>query len=105
MPLPNERHCGFKLGDRMNYLKTVTILCVALMTAAIPLTAAEYLPVCEKCLNPRVFSKTGIGTAKAEAEAKVVQEDAAAWCAANRPRDPYCAREEVTNGGDGGRKS
>ncbi|MES1260206.1 MAG: hypothetical protein ABUS49_00620, partial [Acidobacteriota bacterium] len=67
------------------------------------LQAAEALPVCSKCLNPRVLSKTGSGTAAAVAEARVVAEDAASWCAINRPRDKYCVQEEVKQGGDGGR--
>lgn len=81
------------------------VLALAALAATLPAFSAEYLPVCEKCLNPRVTSKAGAGTATASAEATVMPEDAAAWCAANRPRDPYCAREEVKNGGDGGRKS
>lgn len=42
--------------------------------------AAQYLPVCTiaNCLNPRVVSKSGIGSANATAEAKVVREDAVA---------------------------
>jgi hypothetical protein len=89
----------------MGYLHKLLPLFLGFSAAGVSLVAAEYLPVCEKCLNPRVQSKTGFGTASAVAEAKVMQEDAVAWCAANRPRDPGCVREEVTNGGDGGRKS
>jgi hypothetical protein len=74
----------------------------AVMLAVSAAGAVEHLPVCEKCLNPRIISKSGAGTSAASAEARVVPEDATAWCATNRPRDPYCAREEVTNGGDGG---
>jgi hypothetical protein len=85
-------------------MRCVFLICAALLTGVIGFTA-EYLPVCEKCLNPRVISKAGGGTSAASADALVVQEDAVVWCAANRPRDPYCAREEVRNGGDGGRKS
>lgn len=85
----------------MHAVQLITLAALAVSTAS----AAEYLPVCEKCLNPRVFSLSGKGSAAASADAKVVQEDAAQWCATNRPRDPICAREEVTNGGDGGRKA
>ncbi|HYI97120.1 MAG TPA: hypothetical protein VEX68_26495 [Bryobacteraceae bacterium] len=83
-------------------MRFVFVLICIVMYPAFP---AEYLPVCEKCLNPRIHSKSGARTSSASADAKVVQEDAVTWCATNRPRDPYCAREEVTNGGDGGRKS
>ena len=43
-----------------------------------PAPAAEYLPVCTipNCLNPRVTSKSGVGSANAHAEAKVVRADA-----------------------------
>lgn len=61
---------------------------------------AEYLPVCNlpKCLNPQVTAKSGIGTANATAEAKVTPEDAAKWCAAYKPRDKYCPKEQVQTG-------
>jgi hypothetical protein len=82
----------------------VSAVTALLVTAGGPsLVAAESLPVCSKCLNPRVISKSGTGTAAAVAEAKVVAEDAAAWCSVQRPRDPYCVREEVKQGGDGNR--
>lgn len=86
-------------------MKFLFVLITTTLATAIPAASAEYLPVCEKCLNPRILSKSGAGTSAASAQAQVVQEDAVVWCAANRPRDPYCAREEVRNGGDGGRKS
>ncbi|MEO8372351.1 MAG: hypothetical protein ABI806_24405, partial [Candidatus Solibacter sp.] len=85
------------------YLLSIAIV-TACLTAGAALSA-EYLPVCEKCLNPRITGILGAGSAAASAEAKVVQEDAVAWCAVNRPRDKYCAVEEVKNGGDGGRTS
>ena len=88
----------------MRKLIPITFL-LALVPAAAQAAPVEYLPVCAKCLNPRVSAKTGIGTATAVAEATVVAEDAKAWCAVHRPRDPYCASQEVTQGGDGGRKS
>jgi hypothetical protein len=68
-------------------------------------TAVESLPVCAKCLNPRVISKTGAGTASAAVEAKVTAEDAAAWCAVNMPRYKNCVIDEVAQGGDGARTS
>ena len=83
---------------------TALLVSLVLCTLA-PAFSAEYLPVCEKCLNPRITSKSGAGSPSAIAEAKVVPEDAAAWCAVNRPRDSYCAKMEVQNGGDGGRTS
>ncbi len=62
--------------------------------------SAEYLPICNlpKCLNPQVTTKAGVGTAQATAEAKIHPDDAAKWCAAHKPRDPYCAKEQVRSG-------
>ena len=64
---------------------------------------AEYMPVCNhpRCLNPQVTSKSGIGTANATVEAKVTAEGAEKWCAANKPRYKYCAKDEVQGGGTG----
>ncbi|SPP63244.1 hypothetical protein [Nitrospira lenta] len=61
---------------------------------------AEYLPICNlpKCLNPQVTTKSGIGTANATAEARISPDDAAKWCAAYKPRDKYCAKEQVQSG-------
>lgn len=61
---------------------------------------AEYLPICTlpKCLNPRVTTKAGVGTDKATAEASIAPEDAEKWCAQYKPRDKYCAKEQVKTG-------
>src|SRR5690348_4296015 len=72
-------------------------------TGAVPANAAdnpEYLPICTlpKCLNPRVTTKSGIGTTNAAAEAKVTPEDAAKWCATYKPMDKLCATEQVKSG-------
>jgi hypothetical protein len=60
----------------------------------------EYMPICPlpKCLNPRVTAKSGIGTANATVEAKVVAEDAAKWCATYKPMDKLCEKEMVRMG-------
>lgn len=67
--------------------------------------AGEFMPICAiaKCLNPQAVSKSGIGTANAMVEAKVLQEEAEKWCATFKPRDKYCPNEQVKNGGTGGR--
>ena len=61
---------------------------------------AESMPICTlpKCLNPRVTTKSGIGTANAAVEAKVTAEDAAKWCATYKPMDKLCAVEQVKSG-------
>lgn len=60
----------------------------------------ESMPICTlpNCLNPRVTTKSGIGTATASVEAKVMPEDAAKWCASYKPRYKLCQQEEVRNG-------
>jgi hypothetical protein len=82
-------------------------LCAALIfTAVLSLADAassagtEYMPICNlpKCLNPQVTSKSGIGTANAMVEAKIAPEDAEKWCATYKPRDKYCAKEQVKSG-------
>lgn len=85
------------------HLRSSLVFLLACLPAAAQSAPVEYLPVCAKCLNPRVTAKTGIGTATAVAEAKVALEDAKAWCASNKPRDPGCVRYEVAQGGDGAR--
>lgn len=61
---------------------------------------AETMPICTlpKCLNPRVTTKSGIGTANAAVEAKVTPDDAAKWCATYKPKDRLCQKEQVQNG-------
>lgn len=90
---------------RPNHHRLTIGLLLTLVSAAAQTAPSEYLPVCAKCLNPRVSAKTGVGSATAVAEAKVVAEDAKAWCALNKPKDPACVRFEVAQGGDGGRQS
>jgi hypothetical protein len=90
----------------LSFLLTATLFTATLLAfCGEAIEAAESLPVCAKCLNPRVISKTGTGTASAAAVAKVVAEDAAAWCAVNKPHYSYCVQEEVRQGGDGARES
>ncbi len=84
--------------------RNIACLCAGvILTAAATLAWAaggEYMPICtlSKCLNPQVTSKSGIGTANATAEAKIHPEDAAKWCATYKPRDKYCAKEQVQSG-------
>jgi hypothetical protein len=61
---------------------------------------ADIMPICTlpKCLNPRVTTKSGIGTANATAEAKIHPDDAAKWCATYKPKDKLCVQEQVRSG-------
>ena len=83
------------------------LLCLAsfgdLITApviAADSTGADTMPICTlpKCLNPRVTTKSGIGTANATAEAKIHPADAAKWCATYKPKDKLCVQEQVRSG-------
>ncbi len=79
-----------------------TILVLGLLHSGGPAFSAEaeYLPICNlpKCLNPQITTKSGIGTANATAEARISPDDAAKWCATYKPRDKYCAKEQVQSG-------
>jgi hypothetical protein len=75
-------------------------------TAAAPPATANgvFLPVCllERCLNPRVTTKSGVGTASAAAEAQVTKDDATAWCAKFNKGNPTCADDQLAQGGTAG---
>src|SRR5512147_1592429 len=62
----------------------------------------DYLSLCSKCVNPRVTSKSGIGTASAVAQAKVTRQDAKAWCENWQPGDNIeaCIKEQLSSNGD-----
>ena len=54
----------------------------------------ESLPLCGKCQEPAVFSKSGIGTANAVAKARVTYQGAKDYCAAYSMEDhPDCDKE------------
>jgi hypothetical protein len=55
----------------------------------------DWLSLCGQCLSPSVFSKSGIGTAKAVAEAKVTRHDAEAWCENWSPEDKACVEQQL----------
>jgi hypothetical protein len=61
----------------------------------------DFFPLCllERCLNPRVLSKSGVGTANATGLAKVTAEDAKVWCAKYNPTYKDCVRDRVEYGG------
>jgi hypothetical protein len=69
--------------------------------AAAARPGGDFLPLCllERCLNPRVLSKSGVGTANATAAAKVTAEDAKIWCAKYNPTYKDCVRDRVEYGG------
>lgn len=88
-------------------LAGATVLCVldfgTVMTtpvSAADSAGADIMPICTlpKCLNPRVTTKSGIGTANATAEAKIHPDDAVKWCATYKPKDKLCVQEQVRSG-------
>lgn len=68
-----------------------------------PVTAktaeADWLPLCGKCMTPTIFSKSGIGTAHAVAEARVTYKNAKdhceQWSMAANPDCDKQAKESV----------
>jgi hypothetical protein len=59
-----------------------------------PAQKVESLPLCNKCQEPAVFSKSGIGTANAVAKARVTYQGAKDYCAAYSMEDhPDCDKE------------
>ncbi|MEO8465348.1 MAG: hypothetical protein ABI640_08395 [Gammaproteobacteria bacterium] len=64
----------------------------------------QFLPVCllARCLNPRILSTSGVGTANAVAQAKVTQEDATAWCAQFNAGYKGCLEDQLAQGGTAG---
>jgi hypothetical protein len=71
-----------------------------LVLASVPRLAlgaeAESLALCGKCLNPTVVSKSGIGTERAQAEARMTRQGAEAWCANWEPDDHACVRQQLS---------
>ena len=64
----------------------------------------QFLPVCllSRCLNPRIVSTSGVGTASAVAQAKVTREDANAWCAQFNSGNKSCVEDQLAQGGTAG---
>lgn len=64
----------------------------------------QFLPVCllPRCLNPRIQSTSGVGTANAVASAKVTPEDATAWCAQFNAGYKGCVEDQLAQGGTAG---
>ena len=61
-----------------------------------PALAEEWLALCSKCLSPIVFSKTGIGTAHAVAQARITRQAAKDYCEQWEPgRGEACVAEQM----------
>jgi len=105
-PDNRRERVGSAAASPIPWLGVVVLHAALLPSPAVAQTssAVEYLPVCTipNCLNPRVISKSGVGGASATAEAKVVRDDAVAWCAKYNQRNPSCVADQVAQGGTGG---
>ena len=53
------------------------------------------LALCSKCVSPGIFSKTGIGTANAVAEARITRAEVQQWCASWQPDDKGCLKSQL----------
>lgn len=85
-------------GRARRLLRGVSVLS-ALAFAGPALAAMDWLAVCSKCLSPKIFSRSGIGTAQAMAEARMTQRDAEAWCENWSPGENVraCAKRELSS--------
>lgn len=68
------------------------LLCAA---ATVTQAASEWLAVCSKCVSPAIFSKSGINTANARAEARITRTDIQGWCANWQPDDKSCVKQQL----------
>jgi hypothetical protein len=61
-----------------------------------------WLSLCSKCLDPSITATSGLGTAKAVAEARISREDIKGWCENWSPEDHGCVARELANPGNKG---
>jgi hypothetical protein len=75
------------------------LLALSILLTPSPSRSAEkeWLAVCGKCVSPYVFSKSGIGTSKAVAEARITVEAIREWCESWQPDDKTCVDETRKN--------
>jgi len=72
---------------------------VVAVAAIVPIgaAAAEHLSLGSKHWAPTIFKKSGIGSANASAEAKVIREEIEGWCANWSPGDKGCVQRELSS--------
>lgn len=80
------------------YARNFFIPAIMLMSGLSPVNSAElgWLAVCNKCASPTIFSKTGIDTDHAVAEARMTRAEIAGWCANWSPEDKGCVKRELS---------
>lgn len=67
------------------------------LSGAAAAAGGEWLSLGSKHWAPSVVSKSGIGTAKAAAEARVTREEIEGWCQNWSPGDRGCAQRELSS--------
>ena len=55
------------------------------------------LALCSKCVSPGIFSKSGIGTANAVAQARITRAEIEGWCANWQPGDRNCVKQQLAS--------
>ena len=55
------------------------------------------LALCSKCVSPSIFSKSGIGTANAVAQARITRAEIEGWCANWQPGDKACVKQQLAS--------
>jgi hypothetical protein len=75
----------------------ITVLAGLVMFGAATIAGAQtdWLALCSKCVNPTIFSKSGIGTARAMAEARITRAEVQGWCANWQPDDKNCVKDQL----------
>lgn len=63
--------------------------------AAIAAVDLGWLALCGKCVNPTVFSTSGLGSANAVAEARITRGEIEGWCANWQPGDKSCVKQQL----------
>lgn len=80
------------MGIRAIVGGTLACLCGATLAAN-----GEWLSLGSKHWSPSVFSKSGIGTSNARAEARVTREEIQGWCENWSPGDRGCVQRELSS--------
>lgn len=80
------------------HARHLTLAAALTMAVSLPLHAQqEWLSLGAKHWSPTVVSKSGIGTANAVAEARVMRENVKAWCENWAPGDRDCVNREMAS--------
>jgi hypothetical protein len=74
----------------------VTVVGLVMLGMATTVSAtAEWLALCGQCVNPTIFSQSGIGTSHAVAEARIMRAEVESWCVNWQPGDKDCVTQQL----------